>query len=1383
MKNSDPGPFGPRARKRRGTGAAALLSSIALCSVATAAVAQSPVPGGLAASRFAANAAATPDSGQVLHLVFGLKNVDRTGRDAYLKSLYDPKSPSFRQWLTPEEFGHRFGAPDSDVQEVANYATSHGMRVTHVWPNNSFISVDTTVQQAEAAFGVRIGGFNRPAQLVALGEPETFYGPQASPRVDASMASRISFIGGLSNLAQAHAHSARAANPIAFHIDALDPGLGQSPGTAFTGPVTPAQIGQIYHFNFLPSLGMADGSNKLIAIFSPTKRYASDVTTFASHFGISGYTIYDSLIDGGPTDFNGSGEAALDAEVILGQAPHTTIDYFECPNNLASNIDAFNEIATARPQVVSSSWSVGEDTLNTYGLGWYASAFDDIAAQIAMEGITFFNDSGDWGAYDPNTSNVSVQSEAASPYVTGVGGTSLPETNFGDWVAENPWSYSGGLGSGGGLSILRSQPWWQSGPGVDNASSNGMRQVPDVAALAGSPFYYIYANGAWGGWYGTSASTPLWAAATLLMDQIGSQHNQMFDYRVGYLNPSLYNLSANLPFAFHDILGGSDGVYSGGPGWDYITGIGSADFYKLCSDLVMQCDIETESIAEVGNGTIWNLPIHLQVTGAADDNEPASFNDTTSYTIGTASYNAGPADAPVYGSTLYIDKVPVTFMTPAKATYNQFLAYPVSNFKFSPGAHTISVVFDSDHAAPDSNYGNNVFTRTIMVSHVLQPHITSILPNPVHYGSKNVAFTVTGTDFDASDLVDVNGMPNIPTSATSTQLVTLAQPDALFTTSSPVTVTVDTGAYKSPSYSVIVDQCPTTLALATTPAAPVSGKPFTFMATVTDQSGTITPTGAVTFKKGATIIGTGTLMPSGTGKAVATVACSGLNAGANTITVAYSGDSTFAVNSAASAVNVLAALPSTTTVSFTPSSAVATQAVSFTVNVAGSGAAPTGTVTLFAAGVSHTLTLSGGVAYFIAPLPVGTDSVYAKYSGDANYQVSASATSTITVSKMSTATTVVSSNAAAPLGTAVTLTASVKPVAPAAGPVTGSVQYLDGATSLGTVALDSSGNAKLTKSNFTLGSHTITVNFLGSASATASSGAVTQTINKATPPVALAVTSATVLQGKSDTFKATITGVAGTVPTGNVTFKDGATVLGTAALNGGAASYNTAALSAGTHSITAVYAGDANYNIATSAAATVTVKSNASTTKLTLTPVSTVYGAPVKLTATITPASAGYTAPAGVVTFKDGATTLGVATISGTTAIYTTSILAPGSHSLTAIYGGDANWTGSTSAAATETVAKAKPTVAIGVSASTIKAGQTETLTATVTGIAGITPTGNVTFYDGATALGTAALSNGKATLNTSTLAVGSHSIKATYAGDTNYTSLSSANAAVSVTP
>jgi hypothetical protein len=227
-------------------------------------------------------------------------------------------------------------------------------------------------------------------------------------------------------------------------------------------------------------------------------------------------------------------------------------------------------------------------------------------------------------------------------------------------------------------------------------------------------------------------------------------------------------------------------------------------------------------------------------------------------------------------------------------------------------------------------------------------------------------------------------------------------------------------------------------------------------------------------------------------------------------------------------------------------------------------------------------------------------------------------------------------------------------------------------------------------------------------------------------------------------------------------------------LNGsGIASFSTSGLILGSHSITAVYGGDADFTGSTSPAVNQTVDQDATTSGVISSANPSVFGQSVTFTATISADAPGSGTPTGSVTFEDGSTDLGTGTLNGSgIASFSTSGLILGSHSITAVYGGDTNFTTSTSLLLSQVVDENASTSAVVSSMNPSAWGQSVTFTATVAVQApgSGTPTGSVTFEDGSTILGTATLNgSGIATFSTSSLSVGSHSITAVYGGDTDF--------------
>jgi hypothetical protein len=195
--------------------------------------------------------------------------------------------------------------------------------------------------------------------------------------------------------------------------------------------------------------------------------------------------------------------------------------------------------------------------------------------------------------------------------------------------------------------------------------------------------------------------------------------------------------------------------------------------------------------------------------------------------------------------------------------------------------------------------------------------------------------------------------------------------------------------------------------------------------------------------------------------------------------------------------------------------------------------------------------------------------------------------------------------------------------------------------------------------------------------------------------------------------------------------------------------------------ITAMFEGNGSYAPVRSAVINQTVTGTATTTTLGVTPAGTSNpGDLVTMVATVNGGS-----PTGTVTFYDAGIALGTIAVTTNQAVYTTSTLVAGTHSLTATFNPTGGFVGSaTVAATTHTVSGTATSTTLITSATPVVAGNNVTFTATVTGG---TPTGSVLFRDGAATLGTVALSGTSAALTTSGLSAGTHSITALYLGST----------------
>ena len=469
----------------------------------------------------------------------------------------------------------------------------------------------------------------------------------------------------------------------------------------------------------------------------------------------------------------------------------------------------------------------------------------------------------------------------------------------------------------------------------------------------------------------------------------------------------------------------------------------------------------------------------------------------------------------------------------------------------------------------------------------------------------------------------------------------------------------------------------------------------------------------------------------------------------------------------------------TTTVTASANPSTIGSAVTFTATVAAGVGTPTGTVTFMNGATSlGTFALNGaGVATLsTSALPLGTTSITAVYSGDAGDATSTSAVYSQVVNQAVSTTVVTASPDPTSVNQTKTLTATVTSTA---GTPTGTVSFYEGITFLSTVALDGTGVASLSTANLPVGPGTISAVYSGDANNAGSTGTDAILIIQDNTNTSLSSPTPSSF-GQSITLTASVTTDFGAIPTGTVSFFDGPSLLGTVTLDSGStATFTTASLAVGSHSLTADYNGDTNDAASNSTPFSQVVNQAAATASLTSTPNPSSFGQTATLTVLVAPVAPGAGIPTGTVSFFDGSSLLGTVPLDGTgTGTLTTSTLDVGAHAITAVYGGDVDFTGATSAVDSQTVDQAATTTVVNTIPNPSAYGQTVTLIATATPVApgvGI-PTGSVSFFDGTTLLGSAPLGGmATAVISTAALSAGEHAITAVYAGDTGFSGDTSA--------
>lgn len=557
------------------------------------------------------------------------------------------------------------------------------------------------------------------------------------------------------------------------------------------------------------------------------------------------------------------------------------------------------------------------------------------------------------------------------------------------------------------------------------------------------------------------------------------------------------------------------------------------------------------------------------------------------------------------------------------------------------------------------------------------------------------------------------------------------------------------------------------------------GAGINLIATVTTGANTGALSGYVTFLDGTAALGSPVAVSS---SGTATFNTAALAVGTHSITASYGGDQVHtAAVSGPLLQNVDEATNTTVVVSANPAQLGASITLTALVSAKSGGVTPSGTVVFYDGATvigSGVLNNQGVAMTNIATLASGDHSITASYAGISASFILGSTSTVLNLDIQAPSTTqLISSANPSVYGNMVLLTATVTEGANVPA-TSGTVQFLDGATPIGTGNV-AGGGATLNINSLAAGTHSISAVFKASLNAASSSSQViTQVVNKTTTAVGINYNPDPAIGGKSVTLSAAVkvTTGAGT-PTGSVSFADGATVLGTAALSGSGVATINANLVTGAHNIVATYTGDANDGGSASATTPLSVIPATTVTKLATSANPSTADNALTITANV---SGNGGTPTGSVTFSADGNVLGTKPLDASgSASFSLSSLSVGTHAITVSYAGDVNDAGSISSSLSEQVNPIASTTTIGTATST-QSNQNVVLVATVMGASGPAPTGTVTFMSGSTVLGSAQVDgSGVATL-TPDVNSGTMSVAAQYSGDSVHSPSSSS--ALSVT-
>lgn len=549
--------------------------------------------------------------GQIL-LILGPADAMQTTLQTFLDSLHDKNSENYHRWLTPEQFGERFGPSQADLDKIAAWLQQQGFDSIKISPGRSQIKFSGSAQIVEHAFQTQMHLYRRGSDIHLANNSDI-----AIPKALAGLVRGV-------NLQNFSFSKPALAQVVTVRRDAAtgrwSPIKSASDFTSET-LIDPNDFAKIYDLDRVYSNG-TNGQGETIAIVARTTVELSDVEAFRESFHLPPND--PNIILNGPQELDPPSldtlEASLDAEWAGAVAPAATV-----------HVVASASTGTTDGVVLSSAYIVDNNLADVMGvsfeeceadLGASNSLFNALWAQAAAQGMSVFVAAGDQGAAgcdagtvgEPAQNGLAVNGLASTPFNTAVGGTAFNDTgNYPQfwnldgvdlsaigYIPENVWNESCDPAQtsncsvwsldagGGGVSTQYTKPAWQS-TSVSGVPNDSARDVPDVSLTAanhdgylicvsvdspctfstlGDQVFLLTATGVGG----TSASTQAFAGIMALIDQKQGG-------RQGLANYGLYRLAANETFAncnssnrtdpnlaappectFNDITTGNNGV-------------------------------------------------------------------------------------------------------------------------------------------------------------------------------------------------------------------------------------------------------------------------------------------------------------------------------------------------------------------------------------------------------------------------------------------------------------------------------------------------------------------------------------------------------------------------------------------------------------------------------------------------------------------------------------------------------------------------------------------------------------------------------------------------------------------------------------------------------
>ncbi len=544
-------------------------------------------------------------SSRSLHLLVSLVGQDPSGLNEEVAAVSTPGSALYHHYLTTSQFAAAYGPAPEEVQQVTQALRSEGLAVGRMGSGSTLLPVSGSAAIVSQAFGT-------PLESVRLPDGASSFVNTAEPLVPASLEGEVNAVVGLDGLSQPHSMLRRApasgssttgtssgsmglSHQLAHQLSNAEAGpqaCSQATSAAGTSGYTTTQLANDYGLNQLFTQGRT-GIGQTVAIVEFEQFSNSDIAAFETCEGLSTPIRIISVDGGAGGPAQGSGEAALDIELVAANAPSSSLLVYEAPNQVsgASSLSLLSQIASDDlAQVITTSWGICESDLTS----GEASSESAIFSRMAAQGQTMVAAAGDAGSEDCLTSDgsavLAIDDPGAQSDVLSAGGTSMVGGAAG---AQSVWNNCGvqdddvcqdnsssGAG-GGGYSETWAKPAWQpdssGGTGTDPCSNqSGCRSVPDLSADADPDHGVVAYFGAAGGWTvfgGTSSVAPMLAG-------LFADTNQGCTTNVGLVAPALYAVDNGSNFndvttGSNDFTGTHNGSWKAGPGYDAASGLGT----------------------------------------------------------------------------------------------------------------------------------------------------------------------------------------------------------------------------------------------------------------------------------------------------------------------------------------------------------------------------------------------------------------------------------------------------------------------------------------------------------------------------------------------------------------------------------------------------------------------------------------------------------------------------------------------------------------------------------------------------------------------------------------------------------------------------------------